>query len=221
MEVSTEDLPMAELRKRGSSSAVNFPLITKGRADFDATPVTFASGDTQISKDQGAFANTSNNPSHEGNGTYSLALTATELTCSRAVVTMIDQTDPKAWEDQAVNVDTYGHPSAQHEFDLDGAAPNVTLADAVEHGGATATAVINGIISGTASGTPTATTTPASDLPSSLDTDHYKDRTIVFLDGDRIGAAKLITGYNGGTKVLTHEAFTSTGAASGDTFKIV
>ena len=148
-----------------------------------------------------------------------MSLDTGEMSTAKIIVTIIDQSDPKLWEDQAVSIETYGHVSAQHEFDLDGAAPNVTLAN-VAHGGAAASVEANGIILATASGTPTTTTTPASDLPSALDTDHYKDRTIVFTSGDRIGAAKLITGYNGGTKVLTHEAFTAA-ASSGDTFKIV
>lgn len=109
---------MEILRKYNTATSIYFPLIDAGAADFESTPVTFASGDTQISKDGGTFANTTNNPAHEGNGIYSLALTATEMQAALIVVTIIDSAT-KAWEDQAAIIATYGNASAQHAFDLD------------------------------------------------------------------------------------------------------
>lgn len=107
----------AILRKYGAATTVLFPLVDAGTVDFEATPVSFVAGDTQISKDEGAFANTSNNPAHEGKGIYSLALTATEMQAARIVVVIVDSAT-KAWEDQAVIIDTYGNASAQHAVDL-------------------------------------------------------------------------------------------------------
>jgi len=101
-------------RSYGATATILFPLIDFGAQDFESTPVTFAAGDTQISKDEGAFANTPNNPAHEGNGMYSLVLTQNEMTAARIMITVIDQTSPKAWEDQAVIISTYGDSSAQH-----------------------------------------------------------------------------------------------------------
>jgi hypothetical protein len=109
---------MAELRKYGAEATIYFPLVDAGAVDFEATPVSFAAGDTQISKDGGAFANTSNNPAHEGNGIYSLVLTSTEMQAAVVVVTVVDSAT-KAWEDQAIIIDTYGNASAQHAIDLD------------------------------------------------------------------------------------------------------
>jgi len=103
---------MAELRKYGVQSTINFPLITRGTLDFNNTPVTFASGDTKIKKDEGASANTTNNPSHEGEGIYSLVLDATEMQAARIVITVIDSAT-KVWEDQAIIIDTYGNSSAE------------------------------------------------------------------------------------------------------------
>lgn len=108
---------MEVLRKYGTATTILFPLIDAGAQDFEATPVTHASADTQISKNEAAFANTSNAFAHEGNGIYSLALTATEMEAARIVVTVIDQ-GTKAWEDQAVIITTYGGSSAQHPVDL-------------------------------------------------------------------------------------------------------
>ena len=117
---------MAELAKYGTQTTFYFPLIDAGAADFESTPVTHASGDSQISKDGGAFANTSNAFAHEGNGIYSIVLTATEMQAAKIVVTLID-TATKLWEDQSIIIDTYGNASAQHAFDLDTATQGVDV----------------------------------------------------------------------------------------------
>lgn len=116
---------MEVLRKYNAATTINFPLVDRGTTDFETTPVTFAAGDTKIKKDEGASANTGSNPAHEGEGTYSLALTATEMLAARIVITVKDQTATKEWEDQAIIISTYGNASAQHAFDLDTA--NVTV----------------------------------------------------------------------------------------------
>ncbi len=106
------------LKKYGTATTILFPLVDAGTNDYESTPVTFASGDTQISKDEGAFANCTNNPAHEGNGIYSLTLTATEMQAATVVITIIDSAT-KAWEDQSLIIDTYGNASAEHAADLD------------------------------------------------------------------------------------------------------
>ena len=113
-------------RKYGAITTLVFPLIDFGATDFEATPVTFATGDVKIIKDEGAAANTTNLPAHEGNGIYSLALTATEMEAARIVIVIVDQTATKLWEDQGLLVTTYGHASAQHAFDRDSAGVDVT-----------------------------------------------------------------------------------------------
>jgi hypothetical protein len=47
-----------------------------------------------------------------------VALSAAETTGKRIVITFIDQTTPKEWEDQRVVVETFGHASAQFALDL-------------------------------------------------------------------------------------------------------
>ena len=117
---------MEVLRKYGVQTTILFPLIDAGAQDFEATPVTHAAGDTQISKDEGAFANTSNAFAHEGKGIYSIVLTATEMQAARIVVVIVDSAT-KAWEDQAVIISTYGNASGQHAFDLDTATQDVNV----------------------------------------------------------------------------------------------
>lgn len=115
---------MANMRKYGVTQTIVFPLITFGGTDFVAG-ASFVAADTQISKDLGAFANTTNVPTDEGNGTYSLVLTATEMQAANIIVTLIDSAT-KIWEDQALTIDTYGNASAQHGFDLSiGAIPEL------------------------------------------------------------------------------------------------
>lgn len=117
---------MEILRKYGAGATLYFPLIDAGAQDFEATPVTFAAGDTKVSKDGGTFANTTNNPAHEGGGIYSLVLTSTEMEAANIAITVIDQ-GTKAWEDQAIVIATYGHASAEHALDLDTALASQTI----------------------------------------------------------------------------------------------
>ena len=117
---------MEVLRKYGVATTVLMPLVDAGAIDFESTPVTFVAADTQISKDEGAFANTGSTPVHEGKGIYSLALTATEMQAARISIVCIDAAT-KLWEDQAIIIATYGHASAQHAFDLDLAEQTVAL----------------------------------------------------------------------------------------------
>src|SRR3972149_10113441 len=99
---------MEVFRKYGVATTILFPLITRGAMDF-TTAAVHAAGDSQLSKDEGAFANTTNAFAHEGNGSYSLALTAANMQAARISVTVIDQTSPKVWEDQCILISTYGN----------------------------------------------------------------------------------------------------------------
>lgn len=130
---------MAELRKYGVSTTLNFPLFAAGTNDFK-TDAAHASGDTIISKDEGAEANTTNGFVDEGRS-YSLALTATEMEAARIVITLIDQ-GTKAYDDQCIIIETYGHASAQHPFDL-GTASTAQTGDAYARLGAPAGASVS------------------------------------------------------------------------------
>lgn len=166
---------MEILRSYNIATTINFPLIDFGATDFEDTPVTFAAGDTQISIDEGAFANTTNNPAHEGRGSYSLALTAAEMQGERIVISIIDQTATKLWEDQEVIIWT-GF-SGQIEAN-------------------------QGIIIGqvnNASVTPTATNFEADRLsPNTTEeatADHYIGRNVLFTSGNLLGQMSDITDY--------------------------
>jgi hypothetical protein len=116
---------MELLRKYNTATTIYFPLISVGTANF-ITSATHAAGDTQIIKDGGAAANTTNAFAHEGNGIYSLALTATEMQAAKIQVTVIDQ-GTKAYSDQAIILATYGNASAELVFDLSVATQKVDV----------------------------------------------------------------------------------------------
>lgn len=103
-----------ELRAYGVATTMYFPLIDKGATDFESTPVTIASGDCKISKDGGSFANTTTASfSHVAGGIYSIPLTATEMQAKVVVIKIVDQTNPKEWEDQCIIITTVNHASAE------------------------------------------------------------------------------------------------------------
>ena len=86
-------------RQRAASATVTFALTQYSATnalphDNNTTPATFAAGDCKISKDGAAFANTTNLPTHIGQGVYTLTLTSTETDCGYADVALIDQTVP-------------------------------------------------------------------------------------------------------------------------------
>lgn len=195
------------LRKYGEATTILFPLIDFGATDFESTPVSFAAGDIQISKDEGAFANTSNTPSHEGNGIYSLALTAAEMQAARIVITLIDQTATKTWEDQALVIETWGHASAQLALDYDLLSTHVNV-------------LLEGTVDNSAF-SPTTTQFEADDITEATD-DHFKDRLIVFTSGNLLRQVVEITGYTleGSNGRFQVSALTEA-PANDDTFLII
>jgi len=107
-------------QKYNQAYTLNFDLHEVDGVDM-RVDATFATGDITIMKDEGTETNTSNLPTDEG-GTYSLVLTAAEMSAARLVVKIIDQTGTKVWLDISIQFDTYGNASAQHAFDLDTAS---------------------------------------------------------------------------------------------------
>lgn len=115
-----------QLRKYGVLTTINFELFEIDGIDFRVDAV-HASGDSVIMKDEGAEASTTNGFADEGKG-YSLVLTATEMQAARIVIYLVDLTATKVWLDKAIIIETYGHASAMHAFDLDNATPDVNVA---------------------------------------------------------------------------------------------
>jgi len=109
---------MRVLRKYGQAATIAFGLRDYFTGEsYDAA---LASGDTKVDKDGGGWANTATAVPPETQDTlYELALTATEMQAKRITIKVVDQTDPKAFQDQKIHIETYGHASAQIKTDLD------------------------------------------------------------------------------------------------------
>lgn len=126
------------LAKYGVQTSIRFPLVKRGVVDFAvAADYSPASGDTKISKDGGAVANTTNTPAAvtgTGSALWTLTLTAAELTAGEVQMQLIDSAT-KAVEDQCLTVYTYGHASAKIvrdlSVDLTAAAVNAEVVDAL------------------------------------------------------------------------------------------
>ena len=181
------------------AQTIYFPLITSGGTDFQTT-WTPAAGETQISIDGGAFANSTNTPAHEGNGIWSLALTAAETSGGLIVVTLIDAGSDV--EDQAIMCFT-------------GMAGQLEANQGI---------IIGEVDSATL--TPSTTAFEAFRLyPNATEettADHYLSRNILFTSGNLLGAQKNITDYSlaNSKELFTVTAFVEA-PADGDRFVIL
>lgn len=104
------------LRKYGVEAKVNFVLYEVDGVDFRVDAADGGS-DCSIMKDEGNEATCTNDFVDEGKG-YSLTLTTTEMQAARIVVYVVDSAT-KVWLDDSIVIETYGHASAMHAFDLD------------------------------------------------------------------------------------------------------
>lgn len=114
----------------GVQTTINHPMIIRGLVDLaggaDWVPAT---GDIRISKD-GAATSIATNLSACGSAPevhWTLTLTNVELTAAEVVIQIVDQTSPKAVEDQFILIYTYGNALAKIPFNLGSTAPSVNL----------------------------------------------------------------------------------------------
>jgi len=122
---------MPFLRKYGVATAtgthVGIPMPKAGSPDFaaggDWTPAT---GDVKVGIDGGSQANITTLPAYT-NGQWVFQLSAGEMTGKSVRVAVVDAAT-KAVDDNFVVVETYGHASALHPFDLGSAGVPLTAA---------------------------------------------------------------------------------------------
>src|SRR5688572_16552370 len=162
------------LSKYGVARHIYIPVPKAGSANHavgaDWTP---AAGDVKISKDGGAAANVTNLPTAIAMGNSALwafSLTATEMQAAEIVVTVADSAT-KAVDDTGFSVETYGHASGQHFFDLDSS---------------------HGLLwSGTSQAV--GATSLTMDAAASFATNVPVGATVVLTDGANIGARAVVT----------------------------
>lgn len=108
-------------REYGTAATISFPIIEFSLTSFhnSVTTTIFAAGDVKIAQDYGDFTNTSTIPSSGMGGTgVVLTLTAAELQAAHIDIQVIDQTATKVWEDQMIQIETFGDTTAsQFRFD--------------------------------------------------------------------------------------------------------
>lgn len=85
-------------------TTTGYPASTFGSQS--AAGATFAAGDVRYSIDGAAFANTTNLPTDETDGFFSLALVAAETNGSVICIAIKDQTATRVWEDKFVIIET-------------------------------------------------------------------------------------------------------------------
>lgn len=107
------------LRKYGVETIINFELYEVDGVDL-RVDAEDAGSDCNIRKDQGADATCENDFVDEGLS-YSLTITATEMEAKCITLHIVDSAT-KVWLDKVICIETYGHASAQHAFDLDTAS---------------------------------------------------------------------------------------------------
>lgn len=94
--------------RRVTQQAVPFPAIDVNNPPARLSGLTWTAGQTQISKDGGAFANTTNQPVEIGSsGRYYVTLTAAEMDAGWVMLKM-ERSEIQPWD---VSMATGGHPS--------------------------------------------------------------------------------------------------------------
>jgi len=112
---------MIILRRYGADTVISgIPLITRNAMDFKSSP-TLETGDVKYSVDDGSQSDFSPLSDYvtvapSGSNQVKISLNAGLMCAKRLVITFIDQSTTKEWEDQRIIVETYGDPDAQHPY---------------------------------------------------------------------------------------------------------
>ena len=112
------------LRKYGVQTTIDFEVYEVDGVDLRVDWVP-AAADCEIMKNEGASTQCTNTATDEGS-IYSIVLTATEMEHARGVLKIVDAAT-KVFLDKVIIIETYGHASAMHAFDLDTATQGVDI----------------------------------------------------------------------------------------------
>lgn len=172
------------------------PFVDSGDGVTPETALTIAQADIQISKDGGAFAQTSaTSPTttHDADGWYQIPLTATDTNTEGPLVVQLTMTGALiVWKEfMVVEANVYDSLFSAAGTDY----LHVDVLRVNNNFTARVTALADGTGTATAFGTNL-------DLTYSTD-DTFNDRSIIFISGNLNGQAGRITDYNGTTGVVT------------------
>ena len=189
-------------RQYGIQTTIVFPIPIAGSEDLAATADwTPATGDTKVSKDGGAVANTTNNPAAvtgTGSVLWSLVLTATEMAAEEITIQIVDA----AVANQVLTITTRlgGQLAAQGGI-IVGEVDTATLA--------ASTTELEGFRTGP-------------DLTEEATADHMIGKLLLFTSGAARGELTNVTDYSltNSKEHYTYEAIIST-PADGDTYVVL
>jgi hypothetical protein len=105
------------LRKYGAATTVDFALYKLDGTGLK-TDAASATGDITLYRDEAGVETLDADAFVDEGAIYSLAISQAEMTASRIIIAIVDQSSPQVWLDKTLIVETYGHASAQHPFDL-------------------------------------------------------------------------------------------------------
>lgn len=199
--------------------------------DFQVNP-TLATGDIKVSTDGGAFANIGTLPvvTPAGGDTVKFLLSATEMNGDNVVINCKDVTGSE-WRDVKFSIQTSTRQVDDLAFPATtgrslGVATDGTIDADITKINTSAPAASNlGISSNTMltgnaiTGTLT-TTTFTTDLTSTTN-DIYKGRIVIFTSGILTREVKVISAYNGSTKLITLSTALTAAPSNLDSFIIV
>lgn len=141
------------LRKYGVETTIDFELYEVDGVNLRTDWVP-AAADCEVMKDGGASTQCTNTATDEGS-TYSIVLTATEMEAARLVLKVVDAAT-KVFLDKVIIIETYGHASAMHAFDLDTASSAQTgdsypIVSSGTHGNAALKTLVDSVLAYSAS----------------------------------------------------------------------
>lgn len=113
------------LRKYGVQATIDFELYEQDGLKFRTDAVS-ATGDINLVRDGANEEELDADAFVDEGRSYSLVLSAAEMTAARIIVYVVDQDATQIWLDKAILIETYGHASAQHAFDFGSAAGDTT-----------------------------------------------------------------------------------------------
>lgn len=196
---------------------------------------TVGAADCLISKDGGAFAQTTNQPATLGNG-YTLILTAAEMQANEIDIIIKDAAGGPDFRDAHLRVITHLQLGSVDIDAATGAKANTTAITATGYGsghgisavsGATGQD-INGVLSEMVLRTglclTTQSPTPSQvqlDASASASNDWYNGAIVMIVSGTGAGQSRYITDYVGATQLCSLNRAWTTAPASGDRFIIL
>lgn len=204
----------------GVATTIEFMLSSPAATSSDRCVTTapgslFAPGDIKVSKDGGSFTNAANSVTQvaASNPTYSLILSASEMSAERIIVQFRDQDGP-AFRDAVLRVRTK-HRLGQVLVDatqIGGAASAMKLTAAsggygLEVMDATVTGKIKGVLDSMVDRTNILASGGAStatlDASASATNDYYNGDILLLYQGTGAGQSRVITDYDGSSKQAT------------------